>query len=75
MKKTECEKAIRHLCRVWGKEKGVLRYPESEPCFYEFKLWLRQKGYGHYLNFRSVAGADYDAELWFDQEFKKTWRN
>jgi hypothetical protein len=27
-----------------------------------------------YLDFRSTAGADYDAEMWFDQELKQTWR-
>jgi hypothetical protein len=31
-------------------------------------LWLGTKGYSHYLNFRSVRGANEDAEQLFDQE-------
>lgn len=75
MKKDEAERAIRHLCHVWGEEVGMPRAPDSEPNFYRFKAWLRENGHGHYLTFRSVRGADADAELWFDEEFLQTWRN
>lgn len=75
MKKDECEKAIRSLCHEWGSIKGISMPPVDQPHFSEFKAWLKEKGYSHYLNFRSVMGPDYDAELWFDQEFKQTWRN
>jgi hypothetical protein len=75
MKKSEAESAIRHLCHVWGDEVGMPRAAESEPSFFAFKSWVDQKGYGHYLNFRSVRGASADAELWFDEEFKQQWRN
>jgi hypothetical protein len=39
-----------------------------------FKAWLHEKHYSHYLDFRSVAGADYDAEAWFDDELGQNWR-
>ncbi len=74
-KKAECEQAIRYLCTEWAKERGIPHRPDFQPSFSEFTSWLNQKGYGHYLNFRSVAGPLYDAEMWFDQEFGQTWRN
>jgi hypothetical protein len=75
MKKDECETAIRCLCREWAKERGIPYAPVDQPSFSDFKSWLSSKGYSHYLNFRSVMGPDSDAETWFDQEFKQTWRN
>lgn len=75
MNKSDAESSVRHLCHVWGDEVGISRAAESEPSFLTFKSWLDQKGYGHYLNFRSVRGASADAELWFDEEFKQQWRN
>lgn len=72
MKKVEAEKAIRYLATEWV---STLSDDEKEhPSFSSFKVWLRTKGYDHYLNFRSRMGANYDAELWFDQELKQTWR-
>lgn len=75
MKKSEAESAIRQLCHVWGDEVGIPRAPDSEPSFFAFKAWLDQKGYGHYLNFRSARSPHADAELWFDEEFQQMWRN
>lgn len=75
MKKNECEKAIRHLCHVWAKEAGIPPNPVDQPSFSQFTSWLTANGHGQYLNFRSVAGPLYDAEMWFDEEFKQTWRN
>jgi hypothetical protein len=43
----------------------------EHPSFSAFKAWLGTNSYAHYLNFGSRAGADYDAELWFDQEFNR----
>jgi hypothetical protein len=74
MKKPEAEKAIRYLCHEWGKANNIRPDPNEHPSFSAFKRWLSEKGYSHYLNFRSRMGADYDAEMWFDQEFKQTWR-
>lgn len=73
-KKAECEAAVRRLCHDWAKEKGFTISSDIHPSFIEFKNWLGSNGYAHYLNFRSVAGADFDAEIWFDQELKQMWR-
>jgi len=72
MKKAEAEVAIRRLSHEWKHEQT----PDDleHPSFSRFKSWLRSKGYGHYLNFRSVMGAEEDAKLWFDQELKQMWR-
>lgn len=75
MKKDEAEQAIRHLCHVWGEEMAIPRAPDSQPSFYAFKAWLNENGHNRYLTFRSVRGADADAELWFDEEFRQMWRN
>ncbi|SMF83556.1 hypothetical protein SAMN06265365_15013 [Tistlia consotensis] len=75
IKKDEAERVIRHLCHEWARESGIPREPVDQPSFFDFKSWLSMKGYSHYLNFRSVMGANYDAERWFDEEFKQTWRN
>ena len=74
-KKPSCEKAIRFLCREWARVRGIPNRPAFQPSFIDFKSWLGENGYSHYLNFRSVAGPLYDAEMWFDQEFGQTWRN
>lgn len=72
MRKNEAEKIIRYLCHVWH---DGLPYPKPDmPSFEAFKSWLDSNGYSHYLKFQSFAGPDYDAELWFDQELKQTWR-
>ena len=72
MTKRESEPLIRHLCHVWFD--GLPDPKPEHPSFSVFKSWLSEKGYSHYLRFRSVMGADYDAELWFDQERKQMWR-
>lgn len=74
MTKDEAERAIRHLCHEWEKEKGVHFTSSDHPSFSEFTSWLGRKGYSRYLNFRSRMGAQYDAEVWFDQEFQQMWR-
>ena len=72
MKKTEAEAAIRHLSHVW-REARELPLPDgaTEYSFVDFKVWLSEKHYSHYLNFRSSTGADGDAERWFDKEMKQ----
>jgi hypothetical protein len=72
MKKAECEKAIRHLCHQWARELSASE--REHPSFSAFKTWLSQNHYSLYLDFGSTAAPDYDAEMWFDQEFKQTWR-
>ncbi len=75
MKKVEAETAIRHLCGLWGRERGINPGSAIQPSFSDFCSWLDIGGFGHYLHFRSVRGARADAELWFDEEFRQTWRN
>jgi hypothetical protein len=75
MKKAQCEKAIRNLCHKWAEDRGIHSPPSDQPSYSDFKSWVRENGFSRFLEFRSVAGADYDAEMWFDQEFEQTWRN
>jgi hypothetical protein len=74
MKKAESEGALRQLVRTWLRHAGITGEAAGNASFYEFKRWLHAEGYAHYLNFRSVAGSDFDAESWFDQETGQTWR-
>ena len=75
--KAESEQAIRSLCWDWAKARGLPLPPDGafHYSFGDFKSWLGENGYSHYLNFRATPSADYVAELWFDQEFKQSWRN
>jgi hypothetical protein len=75
MKKTDAEKAIRHLCHEWARVTGLPNPPVEQPSFAKFRSWLNENGYSNYLSFRSSISPLYDAELWFDQEFKQTWRD
>ncbi len=75
MKKSDAEPKIRHLCHVWATEmKHDRTAPDYNPSFPYFTTWMFEKGYGHYLDFRSRAGARYDAEMWFDEELGQSWR-
>lgn len=76
MKKSEAEPKIRHLCDVWREARG-LPLPDGafHYSFSDFKTWLASEGYSHYLRFRSRTSAAGDAERWFDQEMRQTWRN
>jgi hypothetical protein len=75
MKKSNAEPAIRRLCHEWANAGGFDPKSKENPSFADFKFWLAQKGHSHYLSFRSVRGADADAELRYDQELNQTWRN
>jgi hypothetical protein len=72
MKKTECEQTIKSLAIEWRATQTGAEH--EHPRFNAFKDWLRANGYGRYLDFPSRMGADYDAELWFDQALGQTWR-
>lgn len=72
MKKSEAETAIRLLARQWHNTLPADK--QEHPSFLEFRAWLRDKGYGAYLQFRSVMGPDEDAERWFDDELGQNWR-
>lgn len=72
MRKSECEAPLKALAREW-----YYSLPEprpDRPSFMAFVDWLRQTGQDRYLEFRSVTGSLYDAELWFDVALGQTWR-
>ncbi|HEY9714002.1 MAG TPA: hypothetical protein V6C72_11060 [Chroococcales cyanobacterium] len=72
MVKAECEKAIRHLCHQWRKAAGLDGTPTSQLSFSSFLSWVQQN-YASYLAFRTSTSAEYDVEMWFDDEFKQNW--
>jgi hypothetical protein len=73
MKKIECEQAVRHLAHKWRAACGLDTTPPDQLSFLDFIAWLRQN-YGQYLQFRTSTSPEYDAEMWFDQEFKQASR-
>lgn len=75
MTKPEAEAKLRHLFGVWAVERGIVTPSVELVSFAEFKRWLSASGYSHYLNFRSLGGADAAAERWFDDHFGQAWRN
>ena len=75
MKKDECEQKIRYLCSKWANERGILMSGEVDPSFQEFLSWMRDNGWYQYLDFRAQGGPLYVAQMWFDQEFKQSWKN
>jgi hypothetical protein len=66
--------AIRQLRDQWAELRGISKQPEHQPNFSAFFSWVEQK-YPRYLDFPTTISVRYDVELWFDQEFKQTWRN
>lgn len=73
MKKFECEAAIRHLCHQWRKESGLADLPPEQLSFSAFLAWVEQHN-AACLDFRTTTSVTYDVEMWFDEEFKQTWR-
>jgi hypothetical protein len=74
MKKDEAKQALHQLFGKWKNDTSQPTGPDDHPSYIIFKNWLSEKGYSHYLHFRSTAGSDFDAEMWFDQYFNQTWR-
>lgn len=72
MAKAESERAIRALATTWYDT--LAEEKREHPSFSAFKTWLSQNHYPHCLSFRSRMGADYDAEMWFDDELGQNWR-
>ena len=70
MKRDECERAIRYLCRRWREIAGFSKTPPEELMFSNFISWIR-RNYPRYLKFHTKISVDYDAELWFAQEFNQ----
>ena len=75
MKRSEAEPAIRDLVRQWATATGVEIGSAEQPSFSAFKRWVGEQGHSDYFAFRSTMGALDDAERWFDQELRQTWRN
>lgn len=75
MKRTEAEQAIRVLVHQWAASTGIAAGSNEQPSFLAFKRWADAQGYGGYFTFRSTMGPLEDAERWFDQELRQTWRN
>jgi hypothetical protein len=73
MKKDECEKALRYLCHEWRRKSGLDDTPAQDLSFEAYYSWVQQH-YSLYLDFRTTSSVRYDAEMWFDQVFKQTWR-
>jgi hypothetical protein len=74
MMKRDCEKAIRRLCYEWPGGRGPSGAQVEHPSFSAFKAWLKANDHWRYLDFRSATGPEYDAEMWFDKEFKQMSR-
>ena len=72
MKKIEAETAIRHLVQEWAKATGFDRTTGKQPSFSNFKSWLLEKHYAHYLSLQSERVPAMDAKQWFDEELKQT---
>ncbi|WP_156635502.1 hypothetical protein [Methylobacterium sp. Leaf123] len=69
--KDEAERTIRHLCRVYAKNNGIIVPSPNYISWHDFKNLLSDHEYSHYLKFRCRLGADETAENWFDEEFKQ----
>lgn len=73
MKKDDAKNYIRSLCHTWREASGLSGAPEGELSFQSFMSWLKQD-YAQVLDFRSSTSVASDVELWFEQEFKQTWK-
>lgn len=73
MKKSESEPVVHHLLHKWRTDCGFDDVPNDELSFSKFYSWMEQN-YSNYLAFRTTTSVRYDIEMWFDQEFKQTWR-
>ncbi|HRO15587.1 MAG TPA: hypothetical protein PLL33_11210 [Paracoccus sp. (in: a-proteobacteria)] len=74
MRKAEAEALVRRVVHDWAAEIGFKVESDEMPSFSAFKAWLREQ-YGDVCSFRSTMGADFDCEMWFDDELKQNWRN
>jgi hypothetical protein len=74
MTKRQAEKDLPHLFDKWRDEAKLAAEDLEHPSYSDFKRWAQENGYSRYWDFRSVAGADYDIEAWFDEHFAQMWR-
>ena len=73
MKKADAEGIIRSLVHDWASETGFRIGSDQHPSFYDFWSWLDGRA-PQAKSFRAVGGAEYIAELWFDEELGQLWR-
>jgi len=71
MKKTDSEAAIRRFVHEWAKATGFDTTSGKLPLYSDFKSWLSENHYAHYLSLQSERGP-MDAKLWFDEELKQS---
>lgn len=64
---------IQSLAKGWYD--GLPNPKPGHPSFSTFKEWLAKNGGSQYLDFRSIAGPLFDAEMWFDEALSQSWRN
>ena len=73
MKKSEAEALHRILITRWIREEKPERDGPGEPYnFYEYLRYAESQR-ADCMDFRSLAGARYDVETWFDDETGQNW--
>jgi hypothetical protein len=72
MRKSEAERLIRTAVHDWVRETEFDRSVGKTPSFLAFKGWLLAR-WPDALSFNSVGGAQYAAEMWFDEELGEKW--
>jgi hypothetical protein len=72
MRKSEAERLIRTAVHDWVRETKLDRSVGKTPSFLAFKGWLLAR-WPDALSFNSVGGAQYAAEMWFDEELGEKW--
>jgi hypothetical protein len=72
--KPQCETAIGQMFNQWRLEPAQQDIAEVDLSYSKFRAWADQKGYSSYFKFRSVMGPEEDAERWFAQRFRQTWK-
>jgi hypothetical protein len=74
LSRTEREKAIRYLCRMWVEIMSAHPMPKYQQGFPDFENWLKSSGFAHYLVTGSNGYFDREAELWFGDELARVKR-
>jgi hypothetical protein len=75
-RKIDAHAALLQLFLQWQAQKWpVDEAADVDVGWSEFKQWLAERHFSHYLDFRSSpGGADQEAEAWFDEHFKQMRR-
>ena len=73
MKKAEAEAIILAELGVWVDQQLNSGHQKSDMSWSDFRTYLLEL-HPRALSFKSTAGPDFDAELWFDQFTNQTWK-